>query len=95
MKTIKILTCVALAGVFLAGPLTAKAGDPAPAGKVKPYPLSTCIVSGEKLGDMGEAYVFTYEGQEIKLCCKSCKKDFDKDPKKYLKKLSSPKTKDK
>jgi YHS domain-containing protein len=48
--------------------------------------LKTCPVSGDKLnGDMGAPYVFSYQGQEVKLCCKSCKKDFDKDPAKYLK----------
>jgi hypothetical protein len=56
--------------------------------KAKAYPLTTCVVSGEKLGgDMGEAYVFTHEGREIKLCCKSCLKDFKKEPAKYVKKL--------
>jgi len=34
-----------------------------------------------------EEYVFIYQGQEIKLCCKNCKKDFDKDPKKFTAKL--------
>lgn len=53
----------------------------------KPYPLDKCIVSDEKLGEMGKPFVFTHEGQEIKLCCKSCQKDFKKDPAKYLKKL--------
>lgn len=53
---------------------------------VVPDHLSTCPVSGEKLGgDMGGPYVFVYEGQEVKLCCKGCKKDFMKDPAKYLK----------
>jgi len=48
--------------------------------------LKTCPVSGEKLdGDMGAPYVFSYKGQEVKLCCKGCKKDFDKNPDKYLK----------
>ena len=47
--------------------------------------LKTCPVSGEKLGEMGKPYVFTYKEQEVKLCCKSCKKDFDKDPAKYMK----------
>jgi YHS domain-containing protein len=48
--------------------------------------LKTCPVSGEKLdGDMGKPYVFTYQDQEVKLCCKGCKKDFDKDPAKYVK----------
>jgi YHS domain-containing protein len=31
----------------------------------------------------------------VKLCCKSCKKDFDKDPAKYLKKLDSAENKTK
>ena len=47
--------------------------------------LATCPVSGEKLGEMGKPFVFTYKDQEVKLCCKSCKKDFDKDPAKYIK----------
>lgn len=40
---------------------------------------------------MGKSYVFTYQGQAIKLCCKSCLKDFNKDPDKYLAKLKAPK----
>jgi len=47
--------------------------------------LKTCPVSGEKLGEMGKPLVFTYKDQEVKLCCKGCKKDFDKDPAKYIK----------
>ncbi len=57
--------------------------------KPKPYPLDKCIVTDEKLGEMGKPFVFTHEGQEIKLCCKSCQKDFKKDPSKYIKKLAS------
>ncbi len=54
--------------------------------KAVPDLLKTCPVSGEKLnGDMGAPYTFSYQGQEVKLCCKSCKKDFDKNPDKYLK----------
>jgi YHS domain-containing protein len=55
---------------------------------VKPYPLETCLVSGEKLGEMGKPVVFVYQGQEIKFCCKSCRPKFDKDPAKYLEKLN-------
>jgi YHS domain-containing protein len=47
--------------------------------------LKTCPVSSEKLGEMGKPFTFTYKDQEVKLCCKSCKKDFDKDPAKYMK----------
>mgnify|MGYP001468136534 CR=1 FL=1 len=54
----------------------------------KPYPLDVCIVSGEKLDDHGGAYTFVHAGQEIKLCCKDCLKDFQQDPAKYLAKLT-------
>jgi len=60
--------------------------------KAKAYPLDTCVVSGEKLGgEMGEPYVFTHDGQEVKLCCKSCKKKFDKSPDTYMKKIKEAK----
>jgi hypothetical protein len=32
---------------------------------------------------MGKPFVFAYKGQEVKLCCTGCKKDFDKDADKY------------
>ena len=51
------------------------------------YPLTTCVVSDEKLDGHGKPYVFTHEGREIKMCCKSCLKDFKKDTAKYIKKL--------
>ena len=86
MKKIKRLAAITLAVSYLAAPLTGLAEDKK-AEKAKPYPLDKCIVSDEKLGEMGKPFVFVYEGQEIKLCCKSCQKDFKKDPAKYLKKL--------
>ena len=52
----------------------------------KPYPLDKCLVSGEKIGadkDM-KPHVFTVDGQEVKLCCKSCLKDFNKDKAKHM-----------
>ena len=57
----------------------------------KSYPLDTCIVADEKLGSMGDPYVFVHEGQELKLCCKGCLKDFNKEPGKYLPKLQAAK----
>ena len=32
------------------------------------YPLTKCVVSGDDLGD--KPYVFTHNGQTVKLCCK-------------------------
>lgn len=53
------------------------------------YPLDTCVVSGEKLGSMGEPYVITHEGTEVRFCCDSCLPKFKKDPGKYLAKLET------
>jgi hypothetical protein len=49
-----------------------------------PYTLSTCPVSGEALGSMGDPIVRTVEGREIKLCCKGCLKALDKNPAKVI-----------
>lgn len=59
------------------------------ASTTKPYTLSTCIVSDEALGHMGEPVVYNHNGQEIKFCCSSCETDFKKDPDKYLKKMQA------
>ncbi len=87
MKTIKNISALALAATFLAAPLVGFSADSA-SRKPVPDKLTTCPVSGDKLGgDMGKPYVFEYKGQEVKLCCKDCKEDFDKDPAKYIKKI--------
>jgi len=89
----KKLTAYSLVlAVLLGGPLVGFAQDKK---DVKPYPLDKCIVTDEKLDSMGKPYVFTHDGQEIKMCCKSCLKDFNKDKAKYLKKLESASKPDK
>ena len=93
MKLLSQLTAALLTATFLAAPLAAFGADATKdQGDKKTekskYPLTKCVVSDEKLGDMGDPYVFNYEGKEVQLCCKSCKKDFDKNPKKFVKKLT-------
>ena len=92
MKDMKILK-TAVCGLLLAGllPLVAFGADKTEkkGEKAKAYPLKTCVVSDEKLGSMGDPYVFTHEGQEVKLCCKSCLKDFKKDSAKYMAKIEA------
>jgi YHS domain-containing protein len=83
MKTIKHLTVIALSISVLAAPVVGLASEAAV--QPKPDKLTTCPVSGDKLGEMGKPYVFTYKEREVKLCCKHCRKDFDKDPAKYIK----------
>jgi YHS domain-containing protein len=91
MKRIKSLVVCALLAAFCAAPLAGVAADTKP--KLKPYTLKTCIVSGDKLGEMGDPYVYEYKGREIKFCCKSCVKDFNKDPQKYIKKIEEEEAK--
>lgn len=70
----RLLLCV-----FLFMPLTLAAAD------VKPYPLATCIVSGDKIDPSVPAVV--HKGQQVKFCCKACVKKFQANPEKYLIKL--------
>ncbi len=87
----KKAAAIAVIVTVLAGPFVGLAAEQKT--EAKPYPLKTCVVSDEKLGEMGDPYVFTHEGREIKLCCKSCLKDFKKDPAKYIKKLEKAEAK--
>lgn len=90
MKKLKRLTAFALTIPFLAAPLTGMA-DGQKTEKAKPYPLNTCIVSGEMLGGMDKPYVFTHDGQEVKLCCKKCLKKFNANAAKYMKTIAEAK----
>lgn len=56
------------------------------------YPLKTCVVSDEKLGDMGKPFEYVHQApgqpaRKVLFCCEGCVDDFKKDPAKYLKKL--------
>ena len=93
MKT--ILASLLAGAALLALPVLAHAADKKDA--PKPYPLDKCLISGEKIGadkDM-QPYVFTMDGQEVKLCCKSCLKDFNKDKAKYMAKIAEAQKKSK
>lgn len=49
------------------------------------YPLKTCVVSDEKLGEHGMPVMVSDYGTDVWLCYKMCKKDFAKDPGRYTK----------
>lgn len=93
MNTIKKLLLLAVltaATTIIATGCTCMSGKckPNASAQAKPYPLNYCLVSGDKLGDMGKTYTTNYMGQEITFCCKDCVKDFNQDPKKYMQKLA-------
>lgn len=77
-STIAILTAVLLGSTF------AFAG-PGPAGVPKDYPLTKCPVSDEALGEHGKVVKVSNGGTDVYLCCKSCVKDFNKEPEKFTK----------
>lgn len=61
----------------------------APAGG---YALATCIVSGEKLGSMGDPVIYSHEGREVRFCCASCEAEFKNNPAQFLAKLDAAKS---
>ena len=87
MKLFKDTARLLIVATLMALPLVGFAAEEKKTDKPKPYPLKTCITDDEKLGSMGDPYVFTHEGREIKLCCSGCLDDFKKNPSKYIKKL--------
>ena len=72
---------------------SAAAGSPATSPAVSsstgviPYPLKTCLVTGNDLGSMGDAQRVVYQGRELKFCCQPCVDKFQRNPQKYLDKL--------
>jgi len=51
------------------------------------YTLDRCIISGEKLGSMGEPVVKSYDGREVRFCCESCIPKFEASKDKYIKQI--------
>jgi YHS domain-containing protein len=91
MRNLKLIAGIVLTAAFMAVSQAGRAADTnsvsSATAKPKPDLLTTCPVSGGKLGEMGKPLVFVYQGQEVKLCCGGCKSAFDKDPAKYIKKI--------
>lgn len=85
-QQMRLLTGAVL-GLSLVGVAVAQDGP-----TTKPYTLTTCLVSGEKLGSMGDPVVLVHQGREVKLCCSHCEPQFKADPAKFIKKLDEAPT---
>ena len=85
----KVLTLAACVATFalIAGVHGLAQAEDTPLGD--PYPLTTCPISGEALGAMGDSVVVEHNGREVRLCCASCKKKFDKDADAILEKIDA------
>jgi hypothetical protein len=53
-----------------------------------PYPLETCLVTGNTLGSMGDPVSVIRDGRELKFCCSPCVEEFDTDREFFLAKLT-------
>ncbi|MFP4501167.1 MAG: hypothetical protein ACLFTT_09220 [Candidatus Hydrogenedentota bacterium] len=53
------------------------------------YPLDTCVVSGEKLGSMGDPVEYVHENRLVRLCCAGCTGKFEKDPEAHIAKIDA------
>jgi YHS domain-containing protein len=94
MKTLSIAILLSLSG--LAVPFQEPAAKPASAApedakiisqQAPSYPLTTCPISHEPLDSMGKPVDLVHEGRMVRLCCKSCLKEFKKDPAPVLKSI--------
>ena len=93
MKSFKSARLVLTLVLGLLATALAHAADTLDLAKAKAaYPLTTCVVSGNTLGDpdMGPPvdYVYKEEGKPdrlVRFCCNMCVGKFKKDPAKYLK----------
>lgn len=94
MKIFSIASILALTGMALA--FQEPAAKPASASpedakiisqQVPSYPLTTCPISHEPLDSMGKPLDLVHEGRLVRLCCKSCLKEFKKDPAPILKSI--------
>jgi YHS domain-containing protein len=88
IKLLSLVTGVALA--LGAAVLIADTEEAKPT--TQPYPLTTCVVAGSKLGSRGDPYVHYHEGREVRFCCKGCLGAFNKDPAKYIAKIDAAQT---
>lgn len=52
------------------------------------YPLDTCVVSGEKLGEMGKPVDIIDGNTLVRLCCKGCVPKFDEKAEQYRETLN-------
>ena len=53
------------------------------------YAMSSCPVSGQKLGAMGDAVDYVYKNRLVRFCCSGCIKEFEKNSAKFTAKMDA------
>ncbi|MCC5021488.1 MAG: hypothetical protein J6386_01120 [Candidatus Synoicihabitans palmerolidicus] len=85
-----LLVCLSTSSALAADQSTGKT----PAEPEPPYPLTTCVVSNEPLGIMGDSVIYYYKAKgqpdrELRFCCERCQGRFENNPAKYLAQLDA------
>lgn len=89
MKSILSVASLTVAAILSFGAAGCKTASHDTA-SARPYPLEKCVVSGEPF-EHGKPYTFVRNGQEVKLCCKDCLAEFNKNPDKFMAKINDAK----
>jgi hypothetical protein len=84
VKLVLVAGMAGLAGVAGCGRGQEQAAAPAADAATDAYPIDTCVVSGAKLGSMGDPVEVEHEGRRVLLCCAGCVGAFEADPERYL-----------
>lgn len=53
------------------------------------YPVTTCVIGGGELGDMGDPIEMVHNNRLVRFCCAGCVPSFNKDPATALAKLDA------
>lgn len=89
-KSIQLLLFILASAALLSSCGDSKNEPPHAAAKGA-YPLDVCVVSGEKLGSMGEPHVITHDGVEVRFCCEHCVPKFEANPAAFVAKVKEAK----
>jgi YHS domain-containing protein len=55
--------------------------------QLKNYPLTTCVVTDEPLGSMGETIDYVWNNRLVRFCCEGCIDAFEEDPAPFIAKI--------
>lgn len=80
-RSFAAVTCIAALAAGIATSATRSHAEPAasqPAAATA-FPLTECVISGDKLGEHGPVVTATIEGRTVQFCCGGCVEEFKAD----------------
>jgi hypothetical protein len=89
MKKFSYFNTYLVVAIFASLALGAVAADPKLISDSQTYTLTTCPVTGQTLGAMGEPVVETINGREVRFCCAGCVGKYRDNADEYGKKVDA------